>query len=141
MTQVAEYLFKEIRSDATLKNLIKVVCSEENFLDNIENVICNYSEWNILYRYALRDKEVSRIAVNRKQRRIDSNMLEIVYKQDTNADKMFKKMLTNSYVRVNDDLLNKMWLKVDMEEFAKVILIKNYSLYSIYNWSRKEEDL
>ncbi len=68
-------------------------------------------------------------------------MLEIVYKQDTNADKMFKKMLTNSYVRVNDDLLNKMWLKVDMEEFAKVILIKNYSLYSIYNWSRKEEDL
>ncbi len=44
MTQVAEYLFKEIRSDATLKNLIKVVCSEENFLDNIENVICNYSE-------------------------------------------------------------------------------------------------
>ena len=229
MTQAAEYLLKEIRSDATLKNLIGVVCSEENFLANIENVICNYSERNILHRYALRDKEVSKIAVNRKQRRIhvtfktkenfwdvfalrnrgeerdlfipkkefdiegledeigvktiggiylksntvfcqyvkkiikefreedteegqlllevflsnvfDSDMLEIVYKENVNADKMFKQMLTERFVRVNEDLLNNMWSKVDMEEFAKVVLTKNYSLYSINNWSRKEEDL
>lgn len=229
MTQAAEYLLKEIRSDATLKSLIGVVCSEENFLDNVENVICNYSERNILHQHALRNKEVSKIEVNRKQRRIhvtfktkadlwdifelrrrgeerdlfipkkefliagledeigiktvggiylqsdsdfcqyiqkivkkfreedteenqfllelflsnlfDSDMLETVYKQDINADKMFKQMFSDRFVRVNDDLLNKMWSKVDMEEFAKIILTKNYSLYSIYNWSRKEEDI
>ena len=33
----------------------------------------------------------------------------------------------------------KMWEKVDSEEFAQIVLRQNYSLYSIDNWSRKEE--
>lgn len=70
MTQAAEYLLKEICSDATLRNLIGVVCSNDNFLNGVDNVICNFDERNILHQYALRNKEVSKIVVNREQRRI-----------------------------------------------------------------------
>lgn len=70
MTQAAEYLLKEIKSEATLKNLIGVVCSEDNFLDGVNNIICNYDMYNILHQYALSNKEVSKIVVSHSQRRI-----------------------------------------------------------------------
>ena len=40
---------------------------------------------------------------------------------------------------MSDELQKKMWEKVDSEEFAQIVLRQNYSLYSIDNWSRKEE--
>ena len=54
---------------------------------------------------------------------------------------MFKQMLEDRFYRVSDELLKKMWFKVDMDEFAKMILAKNYTLYSIHNWSRKDEEM
>lgn len=228
MVQAAEYLLREIRSEATLNGLIEVVCSENNFLADIRNVVCNYETSNMLHQYALKNKEVSKISVGRKQRRIqltysikrarwheidirrgvggtlfvpqeeflmsgledeigiktyggiylrsdtelcqyiikvinifledntdenrvllevflsnifDSNILERTFTQDVNADNMFKQMLEDRFYRVSDELLKKMWLKVDMDEFAKMILAKNYTLYSIHNWSRKDEEM
>jgi len=229
MTQAAEYLLKEIRSDATLEKLIGVVCSETNFLDKVKNVVCNYNEQNILHVYALKEKSVSRISVNRKQRRIqltyvkkndiwdvynlknrgdveclyiprgefsidgledeigvrtvggiylnsdtvfckyikrlinnfeerdeddkelmlaiflsnvfNTNMLERTYKSDVNADKMFRDLMVERYGRVDEKLLVKMWSYINIQEFADVVLKKNYSLYSIQNWSRGSYDL
>lgn len=70
MTMAAEALLQEIRTEATLTQLIGVVCSQKNFMDGLENVICNYSSTNILHRHALKNKEVVRINVDRTQRKI-----------------------------------------------------------------------
>lgn len=229
MTEAAEYLLKEIRTEATLKALMGVVCEDDNFLESACNVICNYNERNILHRHALKEKEVAGLEINRKQRRIhlkyeckqdvwdiyelrnrsgertlyvpkkdfvikgleeevgvktiggiylrsntefceyirkvinrfleenteesklllevflsnvfDGNMLEHVYKTDVDANKMFKQMLADRFIRFSDELLTKMWSKIDTEEFAKKILTQNYSLYSINNWSRQNVDI
>lgn len=69
MTRAGEYLLKEVRSAATLGSLISVVCGD-NFLKDVKNVICNIDMGNMLHQYALRDKEVSKIDVTYKQRRI-----------------------------------------------------------------------
>ena len=69
MTRAGEYLLKEVRSNATLGSLISVVCGN-NFLKDVKNVICNIDMGNMLHQYALRDKEVSKIDVTYKQRRI-----------------------------------------------------------------------
>lgn len=70
MTQAAEFLLKETRCDATLINLISAVCPSDNFMINVPNIICNYDEFNVLHRYALRNMEVSDLEINRKYRRI-----------------------------------------------------------------------
>lgn len=69
MTRAGEKLLKEVRSDATLSSIISTVC-EDNFLKETKNVICAISEYNILHRYALRNKEVKKIKVAYDQRRI-----------------------------------------------------------------------
>lgn len=71
MAYAIESLFKEIKSEATLENIINVVCIEDNFLKGTKNVICNYDHSNVLHRYALKGKEVSSISVNQTQRRIN----------------------------------------------------------------------
>lgn len=70
MFQAVQFLFQEIPSTATLNSIINVVCAEDRFLDDVCNVVCNYDSSNILHRYALADKEVSGINVDRDQRRI-----------------------------------------------------------------------
>lgn len=70
MTMAAESLLQEIRTEATLTQLIGVVCSQKNFMEGLENVICNYNSTNILHRYALKNKEVTEINVDRSQRKI-----------------------------------------------------------------------
>lgn len=229
MTQAAEYLLKEIKSDATLYSLIDVVCSENNFLDGIDNIICNYDQYNILHQYALSNKEVNSIVVGHKQRRIrlvysakndlwyefdlrnrgmarllfipkkkfiiagledevgvksygaiyiqsdselydyvlkiigvfleddteenrvlleiflgnifDSRILEQIYSADVNTDNVVRQMMEDRFVRISDELLAKMWSKIDLQEFTEVVLSKNYSLYSIDNWSRTNEPI
>lgn len=229
MTQAAEYLLKEIQSEATLKNLLRVVCSEENFLDDVRHVVCNFDERNILHQYALRNKSVTQIDVNRKQRRIHlvysdqsgiwdtfdlkgaenvkkvhipkdnfkidgleyevgvktingtyiksdselcqyikrtikcfqeddteenkalldiflmcvfgTNTLENIYDNENDSDSLFKNFLQKQYRRIDNNLLSKLWSKVNMDEFTKIILTNSYSFYSISNWSREKEGL
>ena len=228
MIRAGEYLLKEVRNNATLTSLINTVC-EDNFLKNTANVICNIDQENVLHQYALRNKEVSRISVAYKQRRIhltyferkglwyefdllkngnslikklyipkeemiieglkeevgvkafgaiyiqsgtvlwkylikviqefkeedieenellletfltyvfNDRVLETSYKSEVNANSMFKRLLEEERVRVNDDLIKKMWAKIDIEEFSKNVLVQNYTLYSIHNWLRKDE--
>lgn len=68
-------------------------------------------------------------------------MLERTYKSDVNADKMFRDLMVERYGRVDEKLLVKMWSYINIQEFADVVLKKNYSLYSIQNWSRGSYDL
>ena len=70
MTQAAEYLLKEIKCEATINDLIGVVCTEDNFLNGVKNIVCNYDANNILHQYAISNKEVSAILISHKQRRI-----------------------------------------------------------------------
>lgn len=228
MIKAGEYLLKEIRSSATLSSLIGVVC-EDNFLKDINNVICNIDMNNMLHRYALRNKEVSEINVAHKQRRIhlkhstktnfwyefnlrsrgavkilhiprekfeikglkdevgvkvfdkiyiksgtilydylikvidifqieeteenklllevflsyvfDSSVLEIVYKKDVDMNNMFRNLLGDRFTRVNNELIDKMWDKIDTNEFTSIVLTKNYTLYSTANWSRKNDTI
>lgn len=75
MTRAAEYLLREVRSNATLSNLISVVC-EDDFLKKSKNVICNIDSVNMLHQYALKNKEVSKIEVSYDQRRIHLTYVE-----------------------------------------------------------------
>lgn len=229
MTRAGEYLLKEVRSNATLNNLISVVC-EDNFLQEVKNVLCNIDMGNLLHQYALKNKEVNKISVAHKQRRIcvtyslkndlwyefelrnrgpmaknlyipkrkisidgldeeigvktfggiylqsdtelckylikvikafqsenseenkillevflsyvfDSKVLEIAYKQEVNTSNMFKQLLEERFVRVSNELIEKMWSKIDTQEFINKILTQNYTIYSIDNWSRKSENI
>ena len=229
MTQAAEYLLKEIRSEATLNNLIGIVCSQDNFLQNVDNIFCNYDGYNILHQYSVSNKEVSKIVVNHSQRRIkltysqknniwyefdirnrgfiksifipknefvieglkeeigvrtfgtiymqsntefykyivkmisvfmedetdenrmlleiflgnvfDSRILEQSYVPNNDTNNMVRQLMEDRFVKVSDELIEKMWNKIDVDEFSKIVLTKNYSLYSIDNWSRKEDGI
>lgn len=67
----------------------------------------------------------------------DSRVLEKTYKK-RNPDKIFRSILSEKYMGIGDDLLEKMWSMIDVEEFTKTVLTKNFHLYSINNWSRGE---
>ena len=196
----------------------------------VKNVICNIDMGNLLHQYALKNKEVSKIEVAHKERRIhvtysckndlwyefdlrnrglaarslyipkknmiisglkeeigvknfggiyiqsntelceylikvigafqsedteenkillevflsyvfDNKVLEVAYKQDVNTSNMFKQLLEERFVRVSNELIEKMWAKIDTQEFVNKILTKNYTLYSIDNWSRKNDSI
>lgn len=70
MLNAIEWLFREIRSSASLESILNVVCKEGNFLGDAKNILCNYAPENRLHQYALKDKEVSYIKVDRNHRRI-----------------------------------------------------------------------
>lgn len=54
---------------------------------------------------------------------------------------MFKQLLEERFVRVSNELIEKMWSKIDTQEFINKILTQNYTIYSIDNWSRKSENI
>lgn len=225
MMRAGEQLLREIKNGATLYNILKSVYSEDNFLENVNNVICNYEEENILHKYAIKNKEVSSINVLHKSRRIrltysckdnrwyhfklrlrgyaktlhipkenftinglqgeigvrtyggiyidsntefynyiikvinifdcnendenevlleifmsyvfDSRILEQVYKNNVNKNSMLMELLEDQYIQANDELIQKMWNKIDTVEFSEVVLKQNYSLFSTDNWIRK----
>lgn len=229
MMRAAEYLLREVKTNATLCSLVGIVCAEDDFLHGVKNIICNYNSGNLLHQYALRNKEVSKIVVAYKQRRIcltysskrdtwyeidlwpmeslkkiyipkqdftitglkdevgvracgnifvqsktplwdylvkviksfqsenteenkillevflayvfDSRTLESVYKPDVNLNGMLNHLLKERFIHVSNELVEKMWSKIDTNEFVKVILTQNYSLYSTANWSRKDDSI
>ena len=68
-------------------------------------------------------------------------MLHVFGKRDVNTSNMFKQLLEERFVRVSNELIEKMWAKIDTQEFVNKILTKNYTLYSIDNWSRKNDSI
>ncbi|MCI9421413.1 MAG: hypothetical protein HFG81_01680 [Dorea sp.] len=229
MIQAAEYLLKQIKSDATLNDLIGVVCAEDKFLSKVNNVICNYDMYNILHQYALSNKDISSIIVDHKQRRIrlqyslnvdiwykfvfkysdvsrflyipkeyfsieglvdevgvktsdcivinsdtslydyiikviniflkenteenrfmldrflesilDSNILERVYKRDISKEIVEDQLYNVGGIGLSHEIMNKIWNKISMEEFIRIILAQNYTLYTIDNWIRKDDGI
>lgn len=71
----------------------------------------------------------------------DDRVLEVVYNQEVNTSNMFKQLLEERFIKVSDELIEKMWAKIDTKEFFDKILTKNYTLYSIDNWSRKNDSI
>ena len=71
----------------------------------------------------------------------DSRILEKIYSADVNTDNVVRQMMEDRFVRISDELLARMWSKIDLKEFTEVVLSKNYSLYSIDNWSRTNEPI
>ena len=71
----------------------------------------------------------------------DDRVLEVVYTQEVNTSNMFKQLLEERFIKVSDELIEKMWAKIDTKEFFDKILTKNYTLYSIDNWSRKNDSI
>lgn len=229
MTRAGEFLLREVKSNASLSSLINTVC-EDNFLKGVKNVICNIDMNNLLHEYALENKEVSKIEITHKQRRIqvtyslknnlwyefswrktglaaktiyipkgdvpitglkeevgvktsggiyiksgtelydylinvikafqsenteenevllevflsyvfDSRELEAAYKQDVDATNILRQMLEEKFSNVNNELIEKMWSKIDLPEFKDKVLTKNYTLYSIDNWVRSKETI
>lgn len=68
---------------------------------------------------------------------LDNQVLEVAYEQIADTRNMFKELLQESFGRVSNELIEKMWAKVDTQEFASKVLARNYALYSIDNWSRE----
>lgn len=71
----------------------------------------------------------------------DSRVLETTYKQDVNVNSIFKDLLEEKFILVNNVSVEKMWAKVDVNEFANKVLTQNYTLYSIDNWARTKDML
>ena len=70
-----------------------------------------------------------------------ANTLEMMFENKHDSDRMFENFLHEQYRGIDDKLLSKMWSKVNMDEFVKVILTNSYSFYSISNWSREKKVL
>lgn len=62
------------------------------------------------------------------------HILENTFKNDS-IDELFKSSLPMETERYRS-----LWKALDVEEFSTVVLAKNYSLYSIYNWIRSENN-
>lgn len=92
MLDAIEWLFREIRSSASLKSVLRVVCEEGDFLNDAKNILCNYDPGNMLHRYALLDKEVSCIKVDRKHRRI-----QLTYSSQINRWRKYDQSYMHSY--------------------------------------------
>ena len=71
----------------------------------------------------------------------DSRILEQSYVPNNDTNNMVRQLMADRFVKVRDELIEKMWNKIDVDEFSKTVLTKNYSLYSIDNWSRKEDGI
>ena len=71
----------------------------------------------------------------------DSSILERTFSKDIDTNNMVRQMMDERFIRLSDELLTKMWSKINVEEFTKVILTQNYSLYSIANWSRQGDSI
>ena len=71
----------------------------------------------------------------------DSRILEHTFTQNGDINNLVRQLMDDRFGRISDDLIEKMWVKVDANEFSQFVLTKNYSLYSIDNWSRKDDDI
>ena len=69
---------------------------------------------------------------------LDDRILEQTYSTDIMNSSFFKKVIGDRSVVISEELVEKIWNRIDLNEFAEIILRKNYSLYSIDNWSREK---
>lgn len=67
-----------------------------------------------------------------------SRILEKVYDKDSDFD--YTDIFDERFSYRRNDSLSQLWSKIDMEKFKSEILTKNLSLFSISNWSRRNDE-
>ncbi|MDE5721984.1 MAG: ATP-binding protein [Clostridia bacterium] len=67
-----------------------------------------------------------------------SRILEKVYDKDLDFD--YTDIFDERFSYRRNDSLSQLWSKIDMEKFKSEILTKNLSLFSISNWSRRNDE-
>lgn len=78
----AESLLRQVKSDTTLLSILKTVQDNIDIQTELP-LFCNYDSSNELHQYALQNKEVSSISVNKQQRRIDITFSAAIGRWDT----------------------------------------------------------
>lgn len=72
MVEAAERLFKEVKTDKKLCDLINALNSDpKNKLIGMKNIICNFDNNNLLHINSLKNKEVNLIKIYKDYRRVD----------------------------------------------------------------------
>lgn len=66
----------------------------------------------------------------------NSHLLELAIKKE-DSDYAMRRMFNNSNLHISEELISKMWDKIDAVEFSEVVLAKNHNLFSLNNWSRR----
>ena len=71
-----------------------------------------------------------------------TSMLEIELTSTVNGGSVVRQFFDERFLRIDnrigDEAVERIWEKVDIDEFAKQILMKNNYLFSIHNWSRQD---
>ena len=68
----------------------------------------------------------------------DSNFLEYSY-SEKDFDYAIRRMTQRNNSHFYDEAISKMWDKIDLDEFKKVVLVKKHILFSLDNWSRSKD--
>lgn len=108
MLEAIERMLTETPNNTSASNILNVLWPDNNFLLNVRNVLCNYSPRKILHEYALQNKKISQIAVNRDKRIIQltySNSGETIlkkYEVSEVIDKPFLSCPQNIFIPIKD---------------------------------------
>jgi len=68
----------------------------------------------------------------------DNNFLEYSY-SEKEFDYAIRRMTQRSNSHFYEETTSKMWEKIDLDEFKKIILMKKHILFSLDNWTRSKE--
>lgn len=107
MIEAIEYLFKEIPSNSTVSEIINIV-NHENRIVTENPLITNYNEFNPLHEYIFSKKQVSKIIVNTKTRRI-----QLTYEEKDNIWDSYKIESNHSITSINKLNLPKNHFKIE----------------------------
>ena len=68
----------------------------------------------------------------------DSNFLEFSY-EEKDFDYALRRINRRNNSPFYEEIISKMWDKIELDEFKKVILVKKHVLFSLDNWSRSND--
>ena len=121
MLNAVERMLTEAPSNTSASNILKVLWPDNNVLFNVPNVLCNYAPGKILHEYALENKDISQIVVNRDKRIIQftySNSAEILLKRyEINGltDKRFAFGTRNIFVPISEFIIQGLEEEIGVE--------------------------
>lgn len=69
-----------------------------------------------------------------------SRLLDVETSPNMDINSVIRELRHEKIPRMSNEMSEKIWEKVNIEDFAKIVLMKNKSLFSINNWSRSIHD-
>lgn len=69
-----------------------------------------------------------------------SRLLDVEASPNMDINSIIRELRHEKMPRMSDELSERIWEKVDINDFAKMVLMKNKSLFSINNWSRRNHN-